>query len=55
MIKMETKTTSTEKKAYHQPQLRDFGTVKEGTHTTTVASGNPDASGTSPMYTSSGV
>jgi hypothetical protein len=25
--KMKTETTPTKKKAYHQPQLRDFGTV----------------------------
>ena len=33
---METKTTPTEKKAYHQPQLRDFGTVKQGTEASNV-------------------
>ena len=47
---METKTTPTEKKAYHQPQLRYFGTVEEGTHATTDAPFNPDNGTVSPVY-----
>jgi hypothetical protein len=46
---MKTETTPTEKKAYHQPELRDFGAVQEGTHATTDADFTPD-NGTNPPF-----
>ena len=38
---MENQTQLIEKKAYHTPQLRSFGTVKEGTEAITHG-GEPD-------------